>query len=184
MICGCDEVGRGCLAGPVVASSVVLPFPYPKIFEKIKDSKALSPTKRIYYFNQILENAISWSVIEISPKIIDKINILQASLLAMRKSIQLVYQSGIKVYVDGIFSPLPENRNIIPLIRGDMLEPAVSAASIVAKVYRDRVMSKLSYFEPRYHFHLHKGYPTKKHKEMISKYGISKYHRVTFRSER
>ena len=175
MIAGVDEVGRGCLAGPVVAASVILKRP----IKGLMDSKKLSSKKREHLSQVIIENSIF--AIGVADNIeIDQINILQASLLAMQRSLEKLDVKPKKVLVDGahIFKTPIEIESIVG---GDNLIPSISAASIVAKVYRDRLMMTYSKEFPNYGFDKHKGYPTKLHKEMLKRYGFTRIHRRTFK---
>ena len=175
MIAGVDEVGRGCLAGPVIAASVILKRP----IEGLMDSKKLSPKKREDLNQVIIENSI-FAIGAADNQEIDQINILQASLLAMQRSLEKLDVKPKKVLVDGanIFETPIEIESIVG---GDNLIPSISAASIVAKVYRDKLMTEYGKEFPKYGFEKHKGYPTKLHREMIAKYGITKIHRQTFK---
>ena len=180
LVAGVDEAGRGPLAGPVVAAAVILNPNSP--IENLKDSKLLSAKKREYLFEQINNQAlaVSWSscsVIEI-----DSINILQASLLAMRKAILNLKIMPNQVLVDGNIllnlSGLVVDARAI--IKGDQLEPAISAASIIAKVIRDRLMLELDQKYPIYGFLKHKGYGTKEHVAALKRYGQTIEHRNSF----
>ena len=175
MIAGVDEVGRGCLAGPVIAASVILKRP----IKGLMDSKKLSLKKREDLSQVIIENSI-YAIGTADNQEIDQINILQASLLAMQRSLEKLYVKPKKVVVDGahIFETSIEIESIVG---GDNLIPSISAASIVAKVYRDKLMMAYSREFPNYGFHKHKGYPTKLHKEMLEKYGLTRIHRKTFK---
>ena len=175
MIAGVDEVGRGCLAGPVIAASVILKRP----IKGLMDSKKLSSKKRENLCQAIIENSI-FAIGAADNQEIDKINILQASLLAMRRSLEKLDLKPRKVLVDGthIFETSIEIESIV---RGDNLIPSISAASIVAKVFRDRLMMAYSKEFPNYGFDKHKGYPTKLHKEMLKKYALTRIHRRTFK---
>ncbi len=175
MIAGVDEVGRGCLAGPVIAASVILKRP----IKGLMDSKKLSLKKREDLSQIIIENSI-YAIGTADNQEIDQINILQASLLAMQRSLEKLYVKPKKVLVDGahIFETSIEIESIVG---GDNLIPSISAASIVAKVYRDKLMMAYSREFPNYGFHKHKGYPTKLHKEMLEKYGLTRIHRKTFK---
>jgi len=175
MIAGIDEVGRGCLAGPVIAASVILKKP----IKGLMDSKKLSSKKREDLNQLIIENSI-FAIGAADNKEIDQINIFQASLLAMQRSLEKLDVKPKKVLVDGahIFETSIE---IEPIVRGDNLIPSISAASIVAKVYRDKLMRAYSKEFPDYGFHKHKGYPTKHHKEMLKRYGLTSIHRRTFK---
>jgi len=175
MIAGIDEVGRGCLAGPVIAAAVILKRP----IKGLRDSKKISPKKRIDLSEKIMENSI-FAIGMANNQEIDEINILRASLLAMQRSFESLMVKPKKVLVDGIhvFSTSVEIESIVG---GDNLIPSISAASIVAKVYRDKLMAEYGKEFPKYGFEKHKGYPTKLHREMIAKYGITKIHRQTFK---
>ena len=180
-IAGSDEVGRGPLAGPVVAASVIFP-PHcdPGIF---LDSKKLSEKKRDKLYQELVDAKALMGVGIVSEKQIDKLNILQASLLAMKLSIQELEKKGSPpdyVLVDGKFEiphPLPQ----LALIKGETRSASIAAASIVAKVTRDAIMYKLHKKYPEYGFYSHKGYPTKAHKRAIAVHGPCPVHRLTFR---
>ena len=175
MIAGVDEVGRGCLAGPVIAASVMLKRP----IKGLTDSKKLSSKKREDLNQIIIQNSI-FAIGVADNQEIDQINILQASLLAMRRSLEKLDVKPKKVLVDGahIFeTPI----DIESIVGGDNLIPSISAASIVAKVYRDNLMMAYSKEFPNYGFDKHKGYPTRLHKEMLKKYGLTRIHRRTFK---
>ena len=161
MIAGIDEVGRGCLAGPVVAASVILKNP----IQGIKDSKKLSPKRREQLSFEIMEKSIFGIGIATNQEI-DEMNILQASLLAMRRSLENLDIKPKKVLVDGmhIFKTSIE---IEPIVGGDNLVPSISAASIIAKVYRDKLMTEYSKEFPNFEFQKHKGYPTTLHLSLI-----------------
>ena len=175
MIAGIDEVGRGCLAGPVVAASVILKNP----IQGIKDSKKLSPKRREQLSFEIMEKSIFGIGIATNQEI-DEINILKASLLAMQRSLEKLDVKPRKVLVDGthIFETPIEIESIVG---GDNLIPSISAASIIAKVYRDKLMTDYSKEFPNFGFQKHKGYPTTLHREMLRKYGSTRIHRRTFR---
>ena len=175
MIAGVDEVGRGCLAGPVIAASVILKRP----IKGLMDSKRLSSKKREDLSQIIKENSI-FAIGAAESQEIDQINILQASLLAMQRSLEKLDMQPKKVLVDGnhIFETSIE---IEAIVGGDNLIPSISAASIIAKVFRDRLMMAYSKEFPNYGFDKHKGYPTKLHKEMLKKYGLTRIHRRTFK---
>ena len=175
MIAGVDEVGRGCLAGPVIAASVILKRP----IKGLMDSKRLSSKKREDLSQIIIKNSI-FAIGAADSQEIDQINILQASLLAMQRSLEKLDMQPKKVLVDGnhIFETSIE---IEAIVGGDNLIPSISAASIVAKVFRDRLMMAYSKEFPNYGFDKHKGYPTKLHKETLKKYGITRIHRRTFK---
>jgi ribonuclease HII len=181
-IAGVDEAGRGPLAGPVVAASVVFPLGYQN--SDIKDSKALSPSKRESIFFEILSDALSYSVGVSSPEEIDSYNIHNASLLAMERSVTMLEVKPDYIIVDGRFKipHLPMDQKAVT--SGDRKVLSVAAASIVAKVTRDTVMEMYHDNYPEYNFSCHKGYPTVEHKKLLKKYGPSPIHRISFRGVR
>ncbi len=181
-VAGVDEVGRGCLAGPVIAAAAILPRDKKllKKLEKVNDSKQLSHKQREELFPVIQEVAISYGIGIVSEKIIDEINILQASLLAMKKALENLSVSSDYVLVDG-------NKKIpgieypqTAIIKGDSASLSIAAASIIAKVTRDKIMVEMEEKYPGYFFEKHKGYPTKQHFEAIKKQGLTAIHRLTF----
>lgn len=177
--CGTDEAGRGCLAGPVTAAAILLPNNFKN--DLLNDSKQLSEKNRDK-LKPILENAaLSFAVTHLEPKIIDEINILNASILAMQQSVLKLNPTPLYIIVDGNrFKPL----NNIPystIIKGDSKFMSIAAASVLAKTYRDEYMNKIHEEFPMYNWKKNKGYPTKEHREAIRKYGTTKYHRMTFR---
>ena len=183
-IIGVDEAGRGPLAGSVVAAAVAFPANF--YLEGLTDSKKLTEKKREDLYAQITEHC-HWSVAEASSIEIDEINILQSTLLAMKRSINSLqnelssssHEIIFRVLVDG--NQCPDVPNCLSIIKGDLLEPVISAASILAKVTRDRQMKKLDLNYPEYGFSRHKGYGTKEHLIALSKYGpIKGIHRYTF----
>jgi ribonuclease HII len=180
-VCGVDEAGRGPLVGAVVAGAVVLDPNNP--IEGLKDSKKLTSARREYLYEQIMEKAKAWGVGEASPLEIDQINILQATMLAMRRAIEdLTTRLGTwpdKALIDGNRCPeLPIAAEAI--VKGDAKEPAISAASIVAKVTRDRQMMSLHERHPEYGFAQHMGYPTEAHFAALKQYGACDQHRRSF----
>ncbi|MBU3619311.1 ribonuclease HII [Polynucleobacter sp. JS-Fieb-80-E5] len=180
-VCGVDEAGRGPLVGAVVAGAVVLDPNNP--IEGLKDSKKLTAVRREYLYEQIMEKAKAWGVGEASPAEIDKINILQATMLAMRRAIEdLTIRLGAwpdKALIDGNRCPeLPIAAEAI--VKGDAKEPAISAASIVAKVTRDRQMQILHERHPEYGFAQHMGYPTEAHFAALKQFGACDQHRRSF----
>jgi len=180
-VCGVDEAGRGPLVGAVVAGAVVLDPNNP--IEGLKDSKKLTAARREYLYEQIMEKAKAWGIGEASPSEIDEINILQATMLAMRRAVEdLATRLGgwpSKALIDGNRCPqLPIASEAI--IKGDAKEPAISAASILAKVTRDRQMQALHERHPEYGFAQHMGYPTEAHFAALKQYGVCSEHRRSF----
>jgi ribonuclease HII len=174
-VCGVDEAGRGPLAGPVVAAAVV--FHEDFCDPRIRDSKALSTQQREKLFDYIKETALSWSIIAVGPRRIDQLNILQATKLAMKLAVARIEAD--LVLVDGnqsIVSAIPQRT----VVGGDRLHVQISAASILAKVWRDRLMEELSVRYPGYGFEKHSGYPTPAHKAAIRALGPCRIHRRTF----
>ena len=176
-ICGVDEAGRGPLAGPVYAAAVILPVGLE--IPGLNDSKKLSEKKREALFDIITKEAVAWSVASASAKEIDEINILQATFLAMRRAVEDLSVPADFAFIDGNRMP-PLAIDGETVIKGDALVPSISAASILAKVSRDRYMYELDKEYPEYQYAKHKGYGTKLHYECIEKYGISEHHRLTF----
>jgi len=177
-IVGIDEVGRGPLAGPVIAAAVILPPSFDTT--NINDSKKLSLSLRNKEYEKIINQA-EYSIGVASIKEIEDFNILKASLLAMKRALaQLKINKNYKILVDGPWSFDKENSNIIPKIKGDSIYPSIAAASIVAKVYRDNLMKKLSNDFPEYGWNTNFGYGTKKHISAINKHGITEHHRKSF----
>lgn len=176
-VCGCDEAGRGPLAGPVVAAAVILAPDHG--LAGLADSKALSPKRREALYAAIAAKAIAWAVAEASVAEIEHLNILQASLLAMQRAIMQLHPLPAKVWIDG--NQLPQVPMVAEaVIQGDRLVPAISAASIMAKVTRDRLMQDYHQQWPHYQFGRHKGYPTAVHLQALQQYGVSPIHRRTF----
>ncbi len=176
-IAGVDEVGRGPLAGPVVAAAVILDPNKP--IEGLADSKKLSESKRQQLAVEIKENAMAWSIARADIKEIDEINILQASLLAMKRAVETLSKSPDLALIDGNKLPdLPMAMEAI--IKGDSKEACISAASIIAKVDRDEEMIAMDAIYPGYGFAKHKGYPTKQHREAIQTLGITPIHRRSY----
>ncbi len=185
IIIGADEAGRGPLAGPVCASAVVLPNDFP--FEILNDSKKLSEKRRLEIEPIIKEKAIAWAIAWATPKEIDQINILQASLLAMKRAYEkvLVQLNQKKItanilLVDG--NKIPEVDILCQaIVKGDSKIPAIMAASILAKNARDRFMIRAAKKWPQYKFEKHKGYPCPQHKELLRKFGPCPIHRLSFK---
>lgn len=176
--CGCDEAGRGCLAGPVVAAAVILPpdFSHPLL----NDSKKLSDKQRRLLRPIIEENAIAYCVGFVSNEEIDKINILQASFLAMNRAVEGLKQKPELLLIDG--NRFKNNTDIAfqCIVKGDSLYQSIAAASILAKTYRDDYMLNLHKEFPNYHWDKNMGYPTKAHRQAIIENGISPFHRKSF----
>lgn len=180
--CGCDEVGRGCIAGPVFAAAVILPYNYQN--EEINDSKQLAAAKRNQMRTIIERDALAWAVGQVSEKEIDKINILQASFLAMTRAVQQLTLKPQLLLIDGNRFV---NRTDIPfktVVKGDATYLSIAAASILAKCYRDELMERLHEEYPMYGWKDNKGYPTPYHQEAVLKYGNSPYHRRSFQLKR
>ena len=177
--CGTDEAGRGSLAGPVTAAAVILNKNFKS--KLITDSKKLSVNQRKKAKRLILENCIAYAIFSVRNKKIDEINILNASILAMQKSINKLNHKVDFIVVDGNrFKPI-NNIEFKTIIRGDQKYLNIAAASILAKTYRDNYMKKIHKEYPEYNWKKNKGYPTKEHKLAIKKYGITKYHRKSFK---
>lgn len=177
IIAGVDEAGRGPLAGPVLAAAVILDPKRPIL--GLNDSKKLTEKKRDALFELIRERALAWSVARATVKEIDNINILRASLLAMQRAVARLSVKPTLILVDGNYCP-PFDCEAKAIIDGDALEASISAASIVAKVLRDRYMRLLHRYHPDYGFAQHKGYGTSKHLEALSEHGVSRVHRLSF----
>jgi ribonuclease HII len=176
---GCDEAGRGCLAGPVVAAAVILPKGYKNI--KLDDSKKISEKNRNELRIDIEKNAIAIGIGIVEERKIEKINILQASLLAMHLAIKNLAVKPSHLAIDGNkFNPYPKIDHTC-IIKGDGKYMNIAAASIIAKTKRDEIMKKLSISFPEYLWNQNKGYPTKKHKNAIYEFGITKHHRKSFK---
>ena len=176
-VCGVDEAGRGPVAGPVCAAAVILPGGI--VIEGLNDSKKLSEKKREKLFDEITENALAWSVSLVDERVIDEINILQATFRAMRQAVDGLTRPADFVYVDGNRSQgldLPHEC----VVSGDAKIPSVAAASIIAKVTRDRLMRQFAEQYPQYGFEKHKGYGSKLHYQMLDAHGISPVHRKSF----
>ncbi|AOW20547.1 ribonuclease HII [Urechidicola croceus] len=176
---GTDEAGRGCLSGPVVAAAVILPkkFKHPLL----NDSKQLTEKQRIILRPFIEQYALSWSVSYVFQEKIDEINILQSSILAMHKSIDSLDISPEFIIVDGNkfnnYKDIPHET----IVKGDAKYMSIAAASVLAKTYRDDYMEKIHLEFPKYNWKQNKGYPTKQHREAIREFGITQYHRKSFR---
>lgn len=177
-ICGVDEAGRGPLAGPVFAAAVILP--YGCNLERLNDSKKLSPKVRERLFDEICDTALAYGIASASVEEIDSINILNAAMLAMRRAIDALQIPPDLALIDGNRSPECEVETLA-IVKGDARSASIAAASILAKVARDRAMDELAKQYPEYAFEQHKGYPTKLHYEKIAEHGILPIHRKSFR---
>ncbi len=176
---GCDEAGRGCLAGPVYAAAVILPPDYKN--EMLNDSKQLSEKKRDELRAEIERDAISFCVASMDNNEIDQINILKASILSMHKAVSGLTVIPQLLLIDGNkFIPY-ENIPHKCIVKGDATYMSIAAASILAKTYRDEFMYKIAKEFPEYHWDENKGYPTKSHRAAIMEYGITKYHRLSYK---
>jgi ribonuclease HII len=176
---GCDEVGRGCLCGPVVAAAVILPQDYAN--DLINDSKLLTKKSRKNLVEEIKQMAISWSIAEASVEEIDKINILQASFLAMTRAIKNLPVNPEYLLIDGNRFKSELTIPYSCIVKGDSKYASIAAASILAKEYRDDLMSLLASQYPGYSWEKNAGYPTRSHREGIIKIGLTPLHRKSFR---
>ena len=176
---GCDEAGRGCLAGPVVAAAVILPKDFKN--ELLNDSKKISEKNRNKLWLIIEAEATSWGIGFVSPNEIDKINILQASFLAMHRAIEQLQAKPKHLVIDGNkFNPYKKIPHTC-IIKGDGKYMNIAAASILAKTHRDELMYNIHEKFPHYNWKKNKGYPTKEHREAISTHGTSPHHRMSFK---
>lgn len=178
MIAGIDEAGRGCLSGPVVCAAVILKEGYQN--DDITDSKKISKKKREILYDEIIENCIAYSIVEVDNTVIDDINILQATLKGMDKCIRELDPQPSKVLIDGNQFYKDYYLPYETVIKGDQKFKCISAASILAKVHKDRLMSKLSEQYPEYLWHKNSGYGTKEHITAIKENGLTPLHRKTF----
>ena len=175
---GCDEAGRGCLAGSVYAAAVILPQNYAHPY--LNDSKQLTEKRRMILRKDIEKDAIAWAVGVVSPEEIDEINILKASFLAMHRAIDQLKVRPEALIIDGNrFTPY-QNLPYTPIVKGDSKYLSIAAASILAKTYRDEYMEELHSQYPQYEWSKNKGYPTVAHREAIKKYGTTPFHRMSF----
>ncbi len=177
-IAGVDEAGRGPLAGPVVAGAVILPEGM--IIEGVNDSKKLSEKKREKLYDEIKEKALAWGVGIIDNKVIDEINILEATRLAMHQAIENLQVKPGFIFIDAEKKVNTNNIPYLPIIKGDALSISIASASIIAKVTRDRMMREYDKIYPEYGFEKHKGYGTKAHMEAIRTFGKTPIHRDSF----
>ncbi len=176
LIGGIDEVGRGPLIGPVVTACVILPKDY--VLEGLTDSKKLSEKKREKFYDILMKDAISIGIGIVDEKEIDKVNIYQATKEAMAQAVDNMKIKPEHILVDAM--PLELDIPTTSIIKGDAKSITIAAASVIAKVTRDRMLDELDKIYPMYDLKHNKGYPTKKHLEAISKYGITKYHRLSY----
>lgn len=177
--CGTDEAGRGCLAGPVVAAAVILKDKY--ALKELNDSKLLVEKKRIILEGIIKKEALSYATVEIGPETIDTINILNSSILAMQECIKKLNPLPNFIIADGNRFKSVLNIPFQTIVKGDSKYQSIAAASILAKTHRDAYMEKIHEEFPMYNWKQNKGYPTKEHREAIRQFGVTKYHRMTFR---
>ncbi len=182
VVCGADEAGRGPLCGPVCCAAVVLPADFQ--CDDINDSKKISEKKRDRLYDIIIENALAYSVIMVSPEEIDRINILNASLEGMKKAVMSLEFTPDIVLIDGNKIPKDMPCKTESVVKGDATSMSIAAASILAKVSRDRFMEQLDKEYPQYQLSKHKGYPTKLHYELIAEHGIQDFYRRSFFTKR
>ena len=182
LVAGVDEAGRGPLAGSVVAAAVILDVSDP--IDGLTDSKKLSAGKRARLEVEIKARALAWSIAECSHAEVDEINILEATLLAMKRALLTLTRKPQQVLVDGNRLPRLDDYRMRAVVGGDLSEPCISAASILAKEYRDRQMLELDRLYPQYQFARHKGYPTALHRQLLREHGVSPAHRRSFKPVR
>jgi ribonuclease HII len=178
LVAGVDEAGRGPLAGSVVAAAVILDENFP--IAGLTDSKKLSAPRRTVLELEIKQHAKAWAIAESSQLEVDEINILQASLLAMKRAVLALELKPGQVLIDGNRLPQLDGYRMLAIVKGDLSEPCISAASILAKQYRDRQMLELDRLYPQYQFARHKGYPTALHRQLLKQHGVSPVHRRSF----
>ncbi|PNP94227.1 ribonuclease HII [Hoylesella timonensis] len=175
---GCDEAGRGCLAGSVFAAAVILPSDYDN--HVLNDSKQLTRKKRNELREVIMQAAVAWAVGEVSPQEIDEINILRASFLAMHRALDQLKVRPQAIIVDGNrFTPY-HDMPYTTIVKGDAKYQSIAAASILAKTFRDDYMDRLAEEYPQYHWESNMGYPTREHRAAIQQYGVTPYHRRSY----
>ena len=182
LLCGVDEAGRGPLCGPVCCAAVILKDDF--YCEEINDSKKLSEKKREKLFDVILDNCVAYSIVFVGPQTIDEINILNASLSGMKKAVKSLDLTPDLVIVDGNKIPPEMDVETKAVVKGDAKSLSIAAASILAKVSRDRYMQKLHQQYPQYRLDKHKGYPTKLHYELLAEHGIQDFYRRSFLKNR
>lgn len=178
-VCGLDEVGRGCFAGPVVVGAVIFPKDF-KLIDGLADSKLLRPRQRERLELRIKNQALNWSVAEVSVTDINRVGISKATQMAFRKAIKSLQKNPDFVLIDAFYVKHLNRKKQKAVKDGDKICASISAASIIAKVHRDKLMRKLSRKYPKYGFGKHKGYGTKRHQEAIKKHGLSRIHRKSF----
>ncbi len=182
-LAGVDEAGRGPIAGPVVAAAVVLPEEFE--LQGIKDSKKVRESLREQLFQEIISEALSVGIGYTTPEFIDSTNILKATLIAMTEAVRSLYVEPDLILIDGTYMlPLLKGKKQFPIVGGDGKSLSIAAASIVAKVFRDRLMRRYDYLYPEYGFKRHKGYPTREHIKALHLFGPSPIHRKTYKSVR
>ena len=179
LVCGIDEVGRGCFAGPVCVGAVIFPKDF-ILIEGLADSKLVKPRQRERLAKQIKECAISWSVAEIGVSTINKLGIGKATQMAFRKAVRGLDKKADFVLIDAFYIKHLNRKRQKAVKDGDTICASISAASIIAKVHRDKIMKKIAQKYPQYGFAKHKGYGTKSHQANIKKYGLSRIHRKSF----
>lgn len=175
---GCDEAGRGCLAGSVYATAVILPRDYRN--EALNDSKRLSASRRYALREEIERDAVAWAVGVVTPEEIDKINILNASILAMHRAVDQLCVRPQALIIDGNRFRQYQDLPFTTIVKGDGKYQSIAAASILAKTFRDDYMKQLHQEFPYYGWNRNAGYPTREHRDAIRKYGVTPYHRKTF----
>ncbi len=188
-VCGLDEVGRGCFAGPVVVGAVIFAEPVQgdalrEIPEGIADSKLLTPKKREKLAEEIKKTALAWSIAEIPVCHINKLGIGKATQMAFRKAVKSLDKNPDFILIDAFYIKHLNRKKQEPIIKGDQLSISIAAASIIAKVHRDKLMDELHGKYPQYGFNKHKGYGTKAHRDAIKKHGLSRIHRKSFNLEK
>jgi len=183
LICGIDEVGRGCFAGPVVAGAVIFPQGS-QLIQGIADSKLLNPKKRGELAEKIKDRALAWAVGEISVPDINRFGIGEATQMAFSKAVENLQKAADYFLIDAFYIKTLDKLKQRPIPGGDRISASIAAASIIAKVYRDGLMEKLHLDFPNYGFDRHKGYGTNFHRQMIKKFGLSNLHRKSFKLDK
>lgn len=178
LVAGIDEAGRGPLAGPVCCACVIMSLEKIDLIDGINDSKKLSAKRREELFEKIIEKAISYKIVQVDERMIDEINILNATKLGMKRALEGLSVKPQTVLIDAV--KIDTDISQVNIIRGDSLSYNIASASILAKVFRDRFMRKMAEKYPDYHFEKHKGYGTKEHIEMLKKFGKCDIHRDSF----